>query len=365
MIKNGFIRSRNIKNINGLDIHFIETRVRKTKNNSIILLHGFPELSYSFRHLMYLLAKKGYYCVAPDQRGFGKTISKKKDTLSKFNVLNLTKDVYEFAKKINIVKFHLVGHDFGSYVCSYFAILYPNSLYSLTIMSMPFSGPITNKNLYKLDKLNKELNKLKPKKKHYQYYFSSKNANANIMNCEQGLKNFFRAYFHFKSYDYRLNKPFVLKSFSAKEVSKMPEYYIMKYNLGISQTVKNYMPSEKEIKNCSWLKNKDLEYYVKNFKIRGIKEPLKWYKAMLNNKENLKIIELKLPKSINIPSIFIAGEADWGIYQKPGELKKMETNFFSNYFGTKIIKEAGHWVQQEKPKETYNCIINLIKSIGS
>mgnify|MGYP001339835844 CR=1 FL=1 len=85
---------------------------------------------------------------------------------------------------------------------------------------------------------------------------------------------------------------------------------------------------------------------------------------LLSNKENLKIIELKLPDSINIPSIFIAGEADWGIYQKPRELKKMETKFFSNYFGTKIIKEAGHWVQQEKPKETYNCIINLIKSIG-
>ena len=54
---------------------------------------------------------------------------------------------------------------------------------------------------------------------------------------------------------------------------------------------------------------------------------------------------MNLSQSSNIPAIFIAGSADWGIFQKPGDLSKMEQKFFTNYYGTNIIKSAGHWVQ--------------------
>ena len=84
---------------------------------------------------------------------------------------------------------------------------------------------------------------------------------------------------------------------------------------------------------------------------------------MLSKREKLKLINRNLRKSINVPSIFISGIADWGTYQKPGELEKMETVFFSNFFGTKIIKNAGHWVQQENPKETHNEIIKFLKTL--
>ena len=84
---------------------------------------------------------------------------------------------------------------------------------------------------------------------------------------------------------------------------------------------------------------------------------------MLSSKERLKLIKLNLPTSINTPAIFIAGSADWGIYQKPGELEKMEQKFFKNYHGTKIIKKAGHWVQQEQPKITFETIINFYNNL--
>ena len=82
---------------------------------------------------------------------------------------------------------------------------------------------------------------------------------------------------------------------------------------------------------------------------------------MLSKKEKLKIIKLNLPRSIYIPSIFISGNADWGIFQKPGDLEKMENIFFKNYFGRFIIQEAGHWVQQEQPNKTFEIIINFLK----
>ncbi len=363
MNKNSLIKSRKIKNVNGLDIYIKETKVQKKNSNIILLLHGFPELSYSYRHIMIMLAKSGYYCIAPDQRGYGKTISKEKSKVSSFSIFNLTKDIYLLSQKLRIDKFHLVGHDFGSYVSSYFALLYPDKLLSITLMSMPFSGPPDIKNIDKLFLLNKSLSILEPKRKHYQYYFSSRNAANNIMNCKQGLKNFLRGYFYFKSFDYPFNKPHKLVSFSSNELAKMPEYYIMKYNLGMAETIKNFMPSEMEILKCKWLTDKDILIYVNSFKKRGILEPLNWYKMMLSKREKLKLINRNLRKSINVPSIFISGIADWGTYQKPGELEKMETVFFSNFFGTKIIKNAGHWVQQENPKETHNEIIKFLKTL--
>ena len=360
MTTNNLIKTKVVKNVNGLNFFIRETFTEKKLSNTIVLLHGFPELSYSFRFLMTLLSKQGYYCIAPDQRGYGKTYSIKKEKIDNFSVINLSKDIFLLLKRLKIKKYHLIGHDFGSYVSSYIALFYPQYILSLTIMSMPFGGPIKKYNINKLANVNKKLRSLHPKRKHYQYYFSSKSAANNILNCRQGLKNFLRSYFYFKSYDYPHNKPFKLNSFTASSLAKMPEYYIMNYNLGISQTVLKFAPSQSQIDNCKWLTEEDLLIYYNSFKLRGIQEPLNWYKVMLSIREQKKLINLKLPSVIIIPSLFIAGSADWGVYQKPGELEKMESLFFSNYAGTKIIKKAGHWVQQEQPKETFKEIISFL-----
>ena len=113
-------------------------------------------------------------------------------------------------------------------------------------MSMPFPGPPVLKNINKMLIMKQKLALLKPKRKHYQYYFSSYGADNNIMKCEQGLNSFLRIYFYFKSFDYKGNNPSKLKNFTAKELCKMPEYYIMKFNLGMAQTVKKYSPTQIE-----------------------------------------------------------------------------------------------------------------------
>ena len=102
---------------------------------------------------------------------------------------------------------------------------------------------------------------------------------------KHGVLNFLRGYFHFKSYDFKGNCPFKLKNSSAQQLSLMPEYYIMRKNLGMSQTVQKYMPSKSQIKNCFWLTNKDLRVYAESFKINSFKGPLNWYKMMLDEKE--------------------------------------------------------------------------------
>ena len=68
------IRSRTTASLDGLGIHYLEAGFGKVNQPLILLLHGFPELSYSWRKLMVLLADAGFHVVAPDQRGFGGTV---------------------------------------------------------------------------------------------------------------------------------------------------------------------------------------------------------------------------------------------------------------------------------------------------
>ena len=258
-------------------------------------------------------------------------------------------------KKINII-----GHDFGSYVAGYFAIFYPDSVKSIVMMSMPFSGTFSKNSQFDIRKINTNLRLLKPPKKHYQIYFSGRTANKNMMKCQQGLSSFLKGYYYFKSYSYKNNKPKILKDTSPLELCKMPEYYIMKRNLGIAETVANCMPNLAYIQECSWLSKKDLKVYVDSFKKNSFQKPLYWYKMMLDVKENMFLKSLKLPKLLKIPALFIAGQADWGTYQKPGQLEDMK-KFFYNLYDIVIITKAGHWVQQEQPYKSFKAINNFYK----
>ena len=363
--------SKIIKNVNGLDISILTSSYKKTneRRDNILLLHGFPELGYSFRYLIDTLSSSGYYCIAPDQRGYGNTKFKnyKEKRLKQFSVLNLAKDMYLLLKKIKVDKIDIIGHDFGAYVACYFSLLYPKAVKSIIIMSMPFSGPPSNRGKEKINfkDLNIGLKKLNPKRKHYQSYFCSPNASRNMLNCNQGVYDFLRGYYYFKSHNYKNNKPFRLKNSSPKELSKLPEYYIMKRSLGMAQTIKSYMPSNKKLllQTKAWMTDKDLSYYAKQFEKGGFKEPLKWYRMMLSSKEKENIKKLKLQNYLSIPGLFISGESDWGMYQKPGELEKMQKSFFKKFYGVKIVKNAGHWVQQENPQNTSNYILNFYNEL--
>ena len=360
------IYKRIIAGINGLN-YFItySGKINKKKSNVILFLHGFPELAYSYRYLLKYFAKEGYYCIAPDQRGYGKTktINDSKNIVTHYSIFNLTKDIYSLLFNLGIMKVHIVGHDFGSYVAGYFTLLYPNYVKSIAIMSMPFSAGTDDKVKFDIRKINKNLKSLRPAKKHYQVYFSGKTANKNMTYCKQGVFNFLRAYYHFKSYDYEKNKPHELINSSLSQLTKMPEYYIMSNNLGMAQTVKKYMPSQSQIKKCLWLSDNDLKVYADSFIKNSFQGPLNWYKMMLSKKENKNIKNLSLPNYITLPCIFLAGKADWGIYQKPWQLNNMK-KLFKNFYGTTIIENAGHWVQQEQPKKTFEAINNFYKRIS-
>ena len=139
------LKKKFIKNINGLNYFYLESgKINKIKSNVILFLHGFPELSYSYRYLLKNFSNEGYYCIAPDQRGYGKTLggSKKfEDNIEDYNLYNLTFDIVSFLQNLDIQKIDLlVGHDAGSIIAGTCALLREDIFNSIVMMSAPYTG---------------------------------------------------------------------------------------------------------------------------------------------------------------------------------------------------------------------------------
>ena len=109
----------------------------------MLLLHGFPELAYSWRRLMPALAEAGYHVLAPDLRGYGRTDGMEvryEDDLRPFRMLNEVRDMLSLVSAFGYHEVHLAGHDFGSLVASWCAVARPDVFRSVVLMSAPFGG---------------------------------------------------------------------------------------------------------------------------------------------------------------------------------------------------------------------------------
>ena len=139
------IDSRFVRNINGLDMHLLEAGDGSPGRPLVLLLHGFPELAYSWRKVMLPLAGAGFHVVAPDQRGYGRTIGWDSDydgDLASFRILNAVRDALGLVSALGYNDVALVaGHDFGAAVAAWCALVRPDVFHSVALMSAPFAGP--------------------------------------------------------------------------------------------------------------------------------------------------------------------------------------------------------------------------------
>ena len=139
-------RSSVCENVNGLNIHFLEAGFEDPNNPLVVLLHGFPELAFSWRYIIPSLAKQGFHVIAPDQRGFGKTTgwdNSYTNDLSSYHHTNLTKDIFDLVTALGYKNVEcIIGHDAGAAVAAWSSLIYPNMYKSVIMMSAPFTGSL-------------------------------------------------------------------------------------------------------------------------------------------------------------------------------------------------------------------------------
>jgi pimeloyl-ACP methyl ester carboxylesterase len=367
------IRSRMVPGINGLSMHVLEAGYPEgntaPQRPAILLLHGFPELAFSWRKVMLPLAQAGYHVIAPDQRGYGRTTGWSADydgPLEPFRVLNLVRDALGLVVALGHSSVAaVVGHDFGSPVAAWCALLRPDVFRACVMMSSPFGGPPALPLPLQPPAVGVDhaaLAALPRPREHYQAYYGTRPANADMQHCPQGVHAFLRAYYHVKSADWQLNQPHVLASYAATELAKMPTYYIMDAAQNMAATVAPHTPSAAHIAACQWLTHAELALYAAEYQRNGFQGGLQWYRS---SAEPRFIAELQTwaGRSIDVPSMFIAGQSDWGTYQKPGEFEKMQRTACTDMRSVHLVKGAGHWVQQEQAGRVTALLLEFLKCL--
>jgi pimeloyl-ACP methyl ester carboxylesterase len=365
------IRSRFVDGINGLSMHVLEAGFETPDRPCVLLLHGFPELAFSWRKIMPALADAGYHVIAPDQRGYGRTTGWHADydgDLNSFRLLNLVRDALGLVSAFGYAKIDaVIGHDFGSPVAAWCALVRPDVFRSVALMSAPFGGPpklpFNTANAPasppQEDPVHRELAALPRPRKHYQWYYSTREADADMHHAPQGLHDFLRAYYHHKSADWKDNKPYELQSWSAGELAKLPTYYVMDLDKTMPETVAEHMPSASAIAANHWLPDRELRYYSDEYARTGFQGALQWYRCGTTGAFTPEL-QVWSGRTIDVPSCFIAGKQDWGVYQRPGTFEAMQRTACTRMIGAHLIDGAGHWVQQEQPEEVSRLLLEFL-----
>jgi pimeloyl-ACP methyl ester carboxylesterase len=230
-------------------------------------------------------------------------------------------------------------------------------------MSAPFPGPPAlpeaTPGRAAAPDIHAALAALERPRKHYQWYYSTREANADMHRAPQGLAAFLRAYYHVKSADWPGNAPYRLARWTAEALATLPTYYIMDAHAGMAETVAPFMPSAEQVAACRWLTEAELAVYAGEYARTGFQGGLNWYRCSTRGRFVAEA-ELFSGRTIDVPAMFAAGAADWGVYQVPGALERLRDVVLTRCEGVHLVEGAGHWVQQEQPEAVTRLLLDFL-----
>lgn len=361
------IRSRIVENVNGLRMHILEAGDAPGSAGTVVLLHGFPELAFCWRRIMPLLADRGYHVIAPDQRGYGRTTPDSVsygDAVAPYSLLNLASDVVALVGALGLNGVDaVIGHDFGSLVAGTCALVRPDLFRRLALLGTPFQGapplgtplgpPPTD------DPIHAALLARPAPRRHYLLYYTSPGANDDMWKCPQGVSDMLRGYYHQKSADWPGNRPHPLDGWSAGQLALMPAYYIMPADRTMAEIAAASMPSEDQIRTCSWLSEADLAVVAAEFARTGFQGGMQWYRSAMRG-DMARDLGLFAGRRVECPALFMAGEGDWAAFQTPGAIDAMSAHLARQPISPRFIVGAGHWLQQEQPVIVADMLMDFL-----
>jgi pimeloyl-ACP methyl ester carboxylesterase len=366
------VRSRRVYNNNGVTMHLLEAGFEVPGRRCVVLLHGFPELAYSWRNQLLPLAAAGYHVIAPDLRGYGRSASapvQYDDDLLPYTGLNRVSDILGLVRALGFERVAaVVGHDWGGPTAAWCALVRPDVFQSVVLMSTPYGGsgtlPLNSANIPRTSvedfDIQKALSELPHPRQHYWWYSATRGANENMWHARQGVHDLLRAMYHYKSADWPGNRPFPLKAWTALELAKMPTYYIMDLDQGIAETMAAHMPSQTQIAACRWLTEQDLQVYSTEYIRTGFQGGLNYYRILTDPRFDADLNSFS-GRTIDVPAMFIGGAHDWGVRQSPGTFERMQHGACTRLLGVHLIDGAGHWMAEEQPQRVNSLLIDFLR----
>ena len=290
----------------------------------VLLLHGFPESWYSWRHQFDPIAGAGYHVVAPDMRGYGE--SDKPADISAYNQVEVVNDIIGLIPALGYETAVVIGHDWGAPTAWGTALHHPDKVTAVGALSVPFTP---RGDVPPLDAMKKAFEGMF----FYQLYFQEPGiAEAEL---EKDVRVSLRKFYHLASGDADLSGRGP-KPADADLLSDEPD------------------PG----KLGSWCSDDDLDYYVSQFEKSGFRGPLNYYR----NHNLTWELTAGAPTTISQPAMFVAGDKD-GVIMMAAEALKAMPERVPGLRINELIPGAGHWTQQEAPDEVNNAILRFLEQL--
>ncbi len=310
---------------NGIRLHIAECG----QGPAVVLIHGFPESWYSWRHQLPALAAVGYHAIAIDVRGYGR--SSKPVRVEDYRMVKNVADVVGLVEGLGKGPVTVVGHDWGAPIAWTSALLRPDLFRGVAGISVPYVPPSGTAS----PKPTALFRALAGKNEFYIEYFQEVGrAEAEI---EENVRRWLLGFYWCASGDV-VNGPNIGLVDRGKR-------------LGDKFVFPESMPK--------WLSAADLDVYAREFEYSGFFGPLSRYRNVDRDWEDLAGFA---GRPVDLPALFIGGSKDGPtIMSAPAIARFKET--LPRLLGSTIIEGSGHWIQQERPEETNALLLDFLKRI--
>ncbi len=305
----------------GLRTHIAEQGVGEL----VLLLHGFPETSYSWRHQFDELAGAGYRVVAPDLRGFGRT--ERPADVGRYTMLELVGDVVALIDALGERQAVVVGHDMGAVLAWYTALLRPDRVRAvggIGVLPWPAAAP--------------------------------------------SPLTVFRQMFGDGFYHLYFQQPGVADAELAHDPTRTLRQMLYSGSADGPRAPLVVPPGGGFLDTGTdpevlppWLTEADVAAYVADFAVTGFTGGLNWYRNLDRNQELLKPWR---GATITPPSLYVGGELDPVVdFARAADLRDQPGGMLPNLRSIVKIPHCGHWTQQERPAEVNAALIEFLKSL--
>lgn len=296
----------------------------------IVLCHGFPESWYSWRHQLPALSEAGYHVVAPDQRGYGQT--DRPEAIEAYNILELTADIVGLVDALNREQAVIVGHDWGAVVAWYCSLLRPDIFSATVLLSVPYI-PRTWADIRPTEAMKRMVGE----NQFYQLYFQ-----------EPGLAE--------AELDEDVRKAITMFLYSASG-SPPPE---KRWRYLFSKSEKLLDTGALPETLPAWLTEQDIDFFTSEFERTGFRGGLNWYR---NFDRNWALTAFLSGAKLRQPALFVAGELDPVITMYRDAFDAMEQTV-PNLKQKVLLSGAGHWIQQERPTEVNQLLVEFLMGLN-